>query len=354
MAVSHGWRWAGLLCALFAIILLSTIGSVPSAPRDRTVVATNKNDIVTPAPAIIFDEPPASDGNTSDFVQPSVVTDVTNPPQVAGGAASDGGVVDDVAATAHAEDDAAKVGSSHEPLKDEHGRIVNPIRKMDAMRKEVLQCPRFHIHGNDADRKKHTEHIVKYSRYASDYCNSTGLMQMNIPQHAHIQMLSTIARVARIKQNDRVLDWGCGCGTMLNYLHLRYNTTGVGLDMTEGAIRFAWQHSQPQQTFCWMDGSDMTVFPSSHFDAIVSWGGVYHVRRTQVQCSIVTHMVRILKPGGVAFVGHIRTDKSQQYWKQNKCNPPNSSVVRYRDWKTFRQSSWKRHGFFSLIVTKLH
>lgn len=252
------------------------------------------------------------------------------------------------------EDGAAdiSIASNHEPLKDFEGRIINPTRQMDPMRPEVFVCPRFRIHGNDADRKKISGHIFKYSRYASDYCNSTGLMQMNIPQQAHVQILSTIARLAHIKNNDRVLDWGCGCGTMLNFLHLNFNTTGVGLDMTEGAIRFAWDHSQPRQTFCWMDGSDMSVFPSSHFDAVVSWGGVYHVRRTQVQCSIVSNMVRVLKPGGVAFVGHIRTDKSQQYWKHNKCVPPGASIARYRDYKTFRQASWKRHGFFSLIVTK--
>lgn len=248
----------------------------------------------------------------------------------------------------------AEEAASGEVLTDSKGRIINPVRMMDppVANRSVFICPKFRAAGNDADRKKLMEHISKYSRYANDYCNTTGLMQMNIPKASHLQILSTIARIARVKQNDVVLDWGCGCGTLLNYLHLQFNTTGVGLDMTDGAIAFAKTHSQPRQTFCWMDGSDMSRFPSEAFDAIVSWGGVYHVRRTMVQCDIVKHFVRILKPGGVAFVGHVRTDKSQEYWKKNKCVPPNSSLVRYRDFKTFRQPSWKRHGFFSIVVSK--
>lgn len=246
----------------------------------------------------------------------------------------------------------AQQGGTNEILKDFSGREINPLRPMDPVNHSLFTCPRFRIYGNDADKKKLEAHITKYTRYAQDYCGSTGMLQMNIPGHAHLDILNTIARMARIKENDVVFDWGCGCGTMLNYLHLKHNTTGVGIDVTESAIKFAWQHSQPRQTFCWMDGTDMSRFPSERFDAVVSWGAVYHVRRTMVQCDIIRHFVRILKPGGVAFVGHIRTDKSQEYWKRGKCVPAGAGVVRYRDYKTFRQSSWKRHGFFSLVVTK--
>jgi 2-polyprenyl-3-methyl-5-hydroxy-6-metoxy-1,4-benzoquinol methylase len=340
---AQGWRWT--VAALIGVVVYLVVGpeskTLPQISASIDVAISNN----TASSSEVLSALPASTLTTHVSVgdERQTVSDVSPP------------IIDDTPGTV--DENATASGPTrpiehHEPLRDERGRLVNPVRMMDKIRDDIFRCPRFHIHGNDADKKKSSEHISKYSRYAVDYCNSTGLMQMNIPQHAHIQMLSTIARIARVKENDRVLDWGCGCGTMLNYLHLRYNTTGVGIDMTEGAIRFAWQHSQPKQTFCWMDGSDMSAFPTSHFDAIVSWGGVYHVRRTQIQCSIVTHMVRILKPGGVAFVGHVRTDKSQQYWKQNKCTPPNSSVVRYRDYKTFRQNSWKRHGFFSIIVTK--
>lgn len=349
---AQGWRWTALIlvCAtLFLFVGPGTKILMPSRSNAVDIVIDDPSNetsdsliaIVSPTSAVV------RSNNGGD--EPLAVSDV---PAAIADDSNNGTVIDESATGGGGGGATNPSNEHHEPFRDERGRLVNPVRKMDKMRDDVFRCPRFHIHGNDADKKKSSEHITKYSRYAADYCNSTGLMQMNIPQHSHIQMLSTIARIARVKENDRVLDWGCGCGTMLNYLHLKFNTTGVGLDITEGAIKFAWQHSQPRQTFCWMDGSDMTVFPSSHFDAIVSWGGVYHVRRTQIQCSIVTHMVRILKPGGVAFVGHVRTDKSQQYWKQNKCTPPNSSVVRYRDYKTFRQSSWKRHGFFSLIVTK--
>lgn len=258
----------------------------------------------------------------------------------------------DVADVEDADGPPSRSASHSGSLKDHAGRIVNPVRSMDPVNATLFSCPRFRVLGDDADKKKAEKHVSKYNRYAADYCNSTGLMQMNIPADVHLNVLSTIAKLVRLKPNDIVLDWGSGCGTMLNYFHLQYNTTGVGLDITEGAVKFAWSHSQPRQTFCWMDGSDMSLFPSSTFDAVVSWGAVYHVRRTQVQCDIIRHFVRILKPGGIAFVGHVRTDKSQDYWKRNKCAVGNAGIVRLRDFRTFRMSAWKRNGFFSLVVSK--
>lgn len=236
---------------------------------------------------------------------------------------------------------------------EEYEEEAGPNHSRPYATKEVsLQCPRFSLVRDQSDRRRNREHQVKYERYTGDYCSTTGLLQMNIPSWSHLSMLQTIAQLAQVRDNDVVLDWGCGCGTLLNYLHLRFNTTGFGLDLTEAAIRFAQGHAQPHQLFCHMDGSRMAMFPSASFDAIVSWGAVYHLRRTMVQCDVVTNFVRLLKPGGVAFVGHIRTDKSQDYWRKGKCRPAGSTIVRYRDFKTFKQSSWKRHGFFSLVVFK--
>eukprot|EP00331_Platyophrya_macrostoma_P012714 CAMPEP_0176411050 /NCGR_PEP_ID=MMETSP0127-20121128/3393_1 /TAXON_ID=938130 /ORGANISM="Platyophrya macrostoma, Strain WH" /LENGTH=192 /DNA_ID=CAMNT_0017790607 /DNA_START=21 /DNA_END=599 /DNA_ORIENTATION=+ len=178
------------------------------------------------------------------------------------------------------------------------------------------------------------------------------MLQMNVEFKTYGWILDKIASMARIKPNDRILDWGSGCGTMLNYFHLKFNTSGIGIDLTEPAVQHSVHHAQPRQQFCHMDGSNMRPFPSESFDAIVSWATLYHIRRTLVQCDVVHHFVRTLKPGGVAYVGHLRTEKTQEYWKKGRCRHENATIVRYRDFKTFHQPSWKRHQFFSVIVTK--
>jgi SAM-dependent methyltransferase len=167
--------------------------------------------------------------------------------------------------------------------------------------------------------------------------------------------MDRIAVIARIPRNGRIFDLGSGCGTMLNYYHLRYNTTGVGVDVTRDAVDHAHTHRQPGQTFCWTDAAArgaMAHFSDNSFDAVVSWAVLYHVRRTLVQCEIVQHLVRILRPGGVAYIGHLRTEKTQKYWTKGRCQIEGASWHRTKDSRTFRMSSFKRHGFFSVVVTK--
>jgi ubiquinone/menaquinone biosynthesis C-methylase UbiE len=232
-------------------------------------------------------------------------------------------------------------------------RKVNPERWMDPPSSFEFKCPPFRFPSSkSADGKSIHETVSKYSRYVNQYCNRTGLLQMNVNFRTYSGILDTVARIARIKHNARILDWGCGCGTMLNYFHMKFNTTGIGLDITESAVRHARAHSQPRQLFCYMDGSNLRMFPAESFDAIVSWATLYHIRRTLVQCDVVHQFVRILKPGSVAYVGHLRTEKTQEYWKKNKCRPDNATIVRYRDYKTYNQPSWKRNQFFSVVVVK--
>ncbi len=227
----------------------------------------------------------------------------------------------------------------------------NPPREMDPPGE--IKCPAFRFPSSkSADGKSIHDAVSKYSRYVQQYCNKTGLLQMNVGGDTYSFILDTVAKMARIPQNGRIFDWGSGCGTMLNYYHVKFNTTGVGIDVTEAAVSHARTHAQPRQLFCFLDGSYLKPFPSDYFDAVVSWATLYHVRRTLVQCDIVHQLIRMLKPGGVAYIGHLRTEKTQEYWKKMRCTHPNATLARYRDFKTFHQSSWKRHQFFSIVVTK--
>lgn len=231
---------------------------------------------------------------------------------------------------------------------------INPLRTRDVVHAVMnVTCPSYRFRGSKSADGKHThEAMVKYTRYVKQYCNSTGLLQMHVDLRTYIRFMDTVARIVRLKPGDFIFDWGSGCGTMLNYFSSQFNTTGIGIDVTEAAVQHAQRHGRDNQLFCFMDGSDLRHFPSNSFDAIVSWATLYHVRRTLVQCDIVHHMVRMLKPGAVAYVGHLRTEKTQDYWRKGKCRPPNATIVRHRDSRTFHMPSFRRNNFFSLVITK--
>jgi len=254
---------------------------------------------------------------------------------------------------AEVESDTEKSTETTKPGPRELGRI-NPLRDGPApLEVHNVTCPAYRFRGSKSADAKHThEAMVKYTRYVGQYCNSTGLLQMHVDLATYLRFLDTVARIVRMKPGDFIFDWGSGCGTMLNYYQLTHGTSGVGIDVTEAAVLHARAHARGSQLFCHMDGSDLRTFPSNTFDAVVSWATLYHVRRTLVQCEIVHHLVRMLKPGGIAYIGHLRTEKTQEYWKKNKCHPPDATIVRYRDARTFHMPAFRRNNFFSLVVTK--
>ena len=83
-----------------------------------------------------------------------------------------------------------------------------------------------------------TAALDNYTRYLREYCAVTGVLQMHIPFERYTAILDTIAVLVCLRPGMRVFDFGSGCGTMLNYFHKRFNTTGVGIDLTDdgGAI----------------------------------------------------------------------------------------------------------------------
>ena len=262
-------------------------------------------------------------------------------------------------AVAAGESEGAVVALTVPPQPQWDKAAVHDEEKAVAKRAELevgYSCPLFKFPGGkSADSQTMQEAANKYTRYTRQYCNTTGMLQMSVVLESYVQIMDKIANLVQMKRGDRLFDWGSGCGTMLNYFHLTHNTTGVGIDLTSEAVQHSMGHRQPQQLFCLMNGANLKSFANETFDNVVSWATLYHVRRTMVQCDIVHNLVRMLKPGGRAFIGHLRTEKTQEYWKKGnkKCKIPGAVMNRYRDFRTFHQPQWRKHGFFSLLVYKL-
>ena len=273
-----------------------------------------------------------------------------------------------------------------------------------AEREVGFKCPPFRYpKGRSADSLAAKEAMGKYSRYTKDFCNASGVLQMQVPLDMYVnKVLRRIAAaVGPLKHGDRVLDFGSGCGTMLNYFALRFGTVGLGIDVTDDAVRFSMAHRQQNNLFCLLnaetqlrvkeisggnnivgertrsftassfafansnDTTGISVsaaesplpsissdFLPNTFDAVVSWGVLHHIRRTSAQCQIVASIVRLLKPGGKAFIGHLRHDKGD-YWRRGRCVVEGATIKRIKDGSYFKVAHWAKYGFGSVYVHKL-
>lgn len=217
----------------------------------------------------------------------------------------------------------------------------------------IHPCPLYrHKIGKDADSKTNNDAVKKYTRYTHQFCNTSGMLQMFFNLRRYLFFLDVMAKIVNLKEGDKVFDLGSGCGTMLNYYHLKFGTTGLGIDITGDAVAHAKSHARENQTFCHLDATLLRAFPSNSFDVVMSWAVLYHLRRTWVQCAVMKELTRMLKPGGVALMAQIRTEKTQAFWKKGKCQIEGASWRRLSDTSIFREKSFKRNGFFSIYLTK--
>ncbi|MDO8730287.1 MAG: class I SAM-dependent methyltransferase [Candidatus Omnitrophota bacterium] len=95
---------------------------------------------------------------------------------------------------------------------------------------------------------------------------------------------------------EKVLDYGCGEGVVLNGLTARKNLSGdsCGVDLSVDAVKKA-QARFPSLTFHPLDESGGIPFPGNHFDAIVATEVIEHVFDTD---QVFSEFRRVLKPRG--------------------------------------------------------
>ena len=100
----------------------------------------------------------------------------------------------------------------------------------------------------------------------------------------------------------RVLDVGCGQGTLLNYLS-RYGATMFGVDMSISSLcrasTGATELGLSSLVHIAAANAERLPFPAAVFEAVVCFGVLHHTSDTQAG---VKELWRILKPGGVAIV----------------------------------------------------
>ena len=99
-----------------------------------------------------------------------------------------------------------------------------------------------------------------------------------------------------VRANSRVLDLGCGNGTLLQYLREKRNVNGYGVEIDDGNLLASVQNGV---NVIQMDlESGLSVFESGSFDYVILSQTLQAVHRTEL---ILREMLRVGKEGIVTF-----------------------------------------------------
>jgi cyclopropane-fatty-acyl-phospholipid synthase len=123
---------------------------------------------------------------------------------------------------------------------------------------------------------------------------------------AQQQKLELICRKLRLRAGDRLLDIGCGWGSLLLHAVREHGVRGVGVTLSEPQARLARRRladaADDVAKRCEIRVADYREVSDGPFDAIVSVGMYEHVGRAQLG-EYVRTVERLLRPGGL-FLNH--------------------------------------------------
>jgi len=127
------------------------------------------------------------------------------------------------------------------------------------------------------------------------------LMKVAMPEE---MLKNALLEEAHIRPGQKVLDFGCGTGTLTIWGKLKYpETSFVGVDVDENILRFARKKVAQQKLDIQIDIYDGFNLPyeDKSFDCIVS-SFVFHHLSTEQKKEILKQCYGILRPGGEILV----------------------------------------------------
>jgi SAM-dependent methyltransferase len=154
--------------------------------------------------------------------------------------------------------------------------------------------------------------VKKFNHYASNYreAHSASVrLSGEAPEYFAEHKLGCLER-AGVSREQRVLDYGCGTGSLLRLLSARFKAVS-GFDPSDASLELARQQA-PGATFY----SDAYTIPPGAFELAVLSGVLHHVPPAE-RSEVVSLVASKLAPGGRLFV-----------FEHNPYNPLTRKAVR--------------------------
>lgn len=195
-------------------------------------------------------------------------------------------------------------------------------------------------------KRKTSKQDIKFSKRAAVYDEQfEGRLSKNVYQ--------LVTENVKLKQGDKVLDVGCGTGTILKRLNDICNIEGFGIDMEEKMIEQA-KKKCPQMNIQKNDCSN-TPFADETFDSVIACMAFHHF---YAQTTFAKEVSRILKKGGKCYIADpqfpliFRKIINAVISKHNlvgKFNTPQETIEIFRPYSLIEKEI-KKNGIFHLIV----
>lgn len=121
-----------------------------------------------------------------------------------------------------------------------------------------------------------------------------------------------------IKQNDRVLDCGCGAGAFLLELKNLFGVVDVtGVDYSAALLKHANLHLDGK--FYCGSVANMQFLKSNAYDVVVSFSVFHYLEGEAMAMATVKEFVRVAKPGAKIYIGDVNDlDKADIYHAMRK------------------------------------
>eukprot|EP00754_Rhynchopus_humris_P046069 Rhum_TRINITY_DN5566_c0_g1::Rhum_TRINITY_DN5566_c0_g1_i1::g.17735::m.17735 len=201
---------------------------------------------------------------------------------------------------------AAQAVDNSKPWLDDHGTKADPTIR-DIICPAPTPLMNMEIPLEHLPRKKRTKVSEKYDRRAGN-CNNKGLWSA-VSREDHYLIMKKIGELVGIKKGHRIFDWGSGCGHKLDWFAKEIGTSGMGVDLSYKSLLYAWQNTSKANKYCHGDGSDLSWIPDDTFDAVFSFGSIFHVYNQTLMCRSYKEMVRIAKRGAKIYNGWSAEDE---------------------------------------------
>lgn len=172
---------------------------------------------------------------------------------------------------------------------------------------------------------------MKFDKYAKQY--DSGWMG-----GASSRFYKDLIKEVDVKENDSVLDVGCGTGTILNYISDRVEINGYGIDVSENMIEVA---KNKDKKCCFKIGSsDELPFNDSSMDVIIACMAYHHFPNQE---KFRKEAFRVLKPGGKLYICDPRFPGIVRWGLNTFCDDAGFCSTK-RNIKSFEQDGFKNKG----------